>query len=478
MKSKITFKLAAVFMLLLLIFSLSVSLFYSNLLRNRLVETHKEELLEQAQKISQVLTDNILPSPSQHMGGGRMGMYGTYLRALNTLAGADIWLVDQELNIMTGLGGPQGKLNYKDLPADADQVVKEVFQGENSFSTKFPSMMEEPTLTVGVPLYSSNKILGALLLHSPIKGLEASIALGLRTFALSILFALGLALLLALFLAYNLTKPLKAMAKTALALAQGDYSSKTGVKSKDEIGELAANLDQLGEHLSSAEKSREKLESLRKDFLANISHELRTPITVIRGSAEALLDGVIEGKEGIEEYQGQIVAESIFLQSLVEDLLDLSKLQNPDLTISKEDIDLIQVLKDVKRSADTLAAPKEIEVSLKLEEQHRLIQGDYLRLRQMFLIILDNAIKFSSEKSKVVIETMGDRVIIADQGIGIRPEDLPYIFDRFYKADNDLKQPGSGLGLVIAKEIANKHGIGLEVESEFKEGTEFIFFLP
>jgi signal transduction histidine kinase len=479
MKPKIAVKLSASFFAILLLFSLLVGFVFTTLFRNQVIELNKEELLSRAEAMAKVLTTNTMNMPAGSGHGQsssiRTGMYGSYLKFFNELSRANVWVVDEDLQVITNLTAQDQRVIYADLPADADTVVKEVFLGKSTFSEGFSSLLDTPTLTVGVPIKSEQVVIGALLLHTPIKGVNESIAQGFRILLISIFIAMLLAIGLSVFLAITLTKPLKQMQNTALQLAQGEYDVKTGIKSNDEIGELAESIDILSQRLHEASLESQKLDQLRKDFVANISHELRTPVTVIRGSLEALCDEVVTEPALVREYYQQMLSESLFLQRLVNDLLDLSKLQNVDFKIETEEVNLPEILQDIMRSSRPLAKQKEIQVELNIDRDLFVISGDYGRLRQMFLIILDNAMKFSPREGKVEIMLRENRVTISDQGPGIHPQDLPFIFERFYRVKSEENKTGTGLGLAIARQIAERHNVSIEVESEIEKGTKFHF---
>ena len=332
------------------------------------------------------------------------------------------------------------------------------------------------TLTVGVPIKDANgKVWGAVLLHSPVEGTTDGIYQGLMILGISIILALIIVLALAILFSYFFTKPLTKMKSVAMQLAEGNYQAKCNIKQKDEVGELANVMDLLAGRLDEASKESLKLEQMRKDFVSNISHELRTPVTVIRGSLEALCDKIITDPKQIDEYHLQMLNEAKFLQRLVGDLLDLSRLQNPDFAIEKQELNLNDVISDVVRSARQIAKNKNININIDLKNPNLKISGDYGR---MFLIILDNAIKFSFENNKVDVLTKNDTIIIRDYGIGINEKDLPHIFDRFYKTHGEHNKVGTGLGLAIAKQIAERHNIELIAQNNFYGGAKFIFKIP
>ncbi|MFZ2670731.1 MAG: ATP-binding protein, partial [Enterococcus aquimarinus] len=334
----------------------------------------------------------------------------------------------------------------------------------------------QQTLTVGAPIRDADgNIWGAILILSAIDSTKAAINQGLKLLGISLLIALLLALVLVSFLAYSFTKPLSKMKVAALRLAQGDYQAKTNVSQKDEIGELSQAIDTLALQLAEASQASEKLEQMRQEFVANISHELRTPITVMRGSLEALTDKVITEPEKVEAYHQQMLTEAKFLERLVGDLLDLARLQNLDFTIEKTPLSLQDVLKDALRSAEHLSRLKEITLDYSMTAVPLVICGDYGRLRQMFLVILDNAIKFSPKHSRIRIQLTDDRLIISDQGPGIEASELPYIFDRFHKTYGEKNKIGTGLGLSIAKQIAQRHQMTLQATNAETGGARFTF---
>lgn len=185
------------------------------------------------------------------------------------------------------------------------------------------------------------------------------------------------------------------MKKIAERLAERDYSARTNIKQNDEIGELARTLDILAERLELADAESQKLEKLRREFIANISHELRTPVTVIRGSLEALRDGVVTEKADVEEFHEQMYKESLFLQRLINDLLDLSRLQNTDFPIEKSPLNLVDVIHDAVRSGRQLGADKKLQITGSADKDIYMLNGDYGRLRQMLMIFCITASSFA-----------------------------------------------------------------------------------
>lgn len=474
MKNKIAFKLTMYFSVILLLFSIIIGSVFMALFKKHTLELNKSDLQKRAVNMADTLSDFMGSTAPDNGMGSRQG-FGAYLRFLNQIAMSDVWIVDENLQIITAGHTTGGQYNYSNLPPDAEKVVKEVFQGKTTFSQSFSNILASPALTVGTPIKSGDKVIGALLLHSPINGMNEAVTQGLSILAVSILSALALSMLLSVVLAVGFTRPLKKMKNTAMELSSGNYSVKTGIKQDDEIGELATAFDDLSNRLDAAQKESNKLDKLRRDFVANISHELRTPVTVIRGSLEALCDRVVTDPDQIKTYHEQMLSESKFLERLVNDLLELSRLQNTDFKMELQEISICDVLSDAIRSARQMALSKNIEIKMEQDVNQCSVLGDYGRLRQMFLIILHNAVKFSPQGSIVTVSNKGSIISIKDCGIGISKEDLPYIFDRFYKVNSEKNKSGTGLGLAIANEIALRHNIKISVSSEENKGTEFTF---
>ena len=242
---------------------------------------------------------------------------------------------------------------------------------------------------------------------------------------------------------------------------------------------MAKSIDMLSERLYQNQQEANNLEQMRQDFFANVSHELRTPIAVVRAYTESMVDGVVTEPEKVAQYNNRILAECKSMERLVGDLLTLSKMQNPDFKIDKEPVNLVHIFDEIVRSALAISSERGIQIVMHRESNVYMIMGDYDRLRQMFIVILDNAIKFS-EPGKAIhlnLSSLKRKIIcsIRDEGIGISEEELPNIFDKFYKSKLRQNAKGTGLGLPIAKQIALKHGGTIDVKSKLGEGTEFIF---
>jgi two-component system phosphate regulon sensor histidine kinase PhoR len=227
-----------------------------------------------------------------------------------------------------------------------------------------------------------------------------------------------------------------------------------------------------------------KLEQMRKDFVANVSHELKTPITSIKGFSETLLDGAMEDKQALNDFLSIILKESDRLQSLIQDLLDLSKIEKQGFSLSIQQLDLTDVLEDVMAIMKGKAAEKEIVFKYQRDEKPVYIEGDIHRLKQVFINIISNAISYTPNQGVIYISAAktGSAVLteIRDTGIGIEASEIPRIFERFYRVDKarSRNSGGTGLGLAIVKHLVEAHKGSISVKSEVGKGTSFIIELP
>ena len=222
-----------------------------------------------------------------------------------------------------------------------------------------------------------------------------------------------------------------------------------------------------------------KLEQTRKDFVANVSHELRTPITSIKGFSETLLDGAMENKETLEAFLNIILKETDRLQSLINDLLELSKIENEGFSLSIQSFNLVDSLKEVVEILHGKALEKEITLGLEECPEEVFVEGDIYRLKQVFINIVSNALLYTPNGGRVSIKIEDSpkkvQVYISDSGMGIEKEEIPRIFERFYRVNKarDRNSGGTGLGLAIVKHLLEAHKGKVTVDSELGKSTTF-----
>ncbi|MDR7237491.1 two-component system histidine kinase PnpS [Neobacillus drentensis] len=226
-----------------------------------------------------------------------------------------------------------------------------------------------------------------------------------------------------------------------------------------------------------------KLEQMRKDFVANVSHELKTPVTSIKGFTETLMDGAMNNKETLEAFLSIILKESDRLQSLIQDLLELSKIEQQGFRLNIQEVDLHMLLNEVITILTGKAQAKDIKLELYCKQNHVLINGDLDRLKQVFINLIANAITYTPPEGnvKIILIEHGEnvRIHVQDSGVGISKEEIPRIFERFYRVDRarSRNSGGTGLGLAIVKHLVEAHRGNISVRSDLGEGSEFIIEL-
>ncbi len=272
------------------------------------------------------------------------------------------------------------------------------------------------------------------------------------------------------------------MNRIAHTMADGNFTVRTALHRKDEFGQLGDALDNLAVSLEQAAGESSKLEQMRRDFVANVSHEFRTPLTVIRGSAEALLDGTANSPEETGRRLQAILAETGGLNRLVGDLLELSRLESGKVALSLEPVWLGELLDDVCRSISTLAAAVPVEIKRDIPDNFPPVLADYGRFRQLLLIFLDNAVKHAPAGSVITLSALREgalvRLAVEDDGPGIPAEDLPHVWERFYTVDKARNVHGTGLGLPIARQVVELMQGTVALESLPGRGTRASIRLP
>ncbi len=322
---------------------------------------------------------------------------------------------------------------------------------------------------------ASNKVKLAIYIHTPVPRLKEVRNNVLGFFLISVGAAVFIAVILVYIISLRLSRPLKQINNAARIIAGGDFRKRLNIKSNDEIGELAGTFNQMAVAL-------QNLEEMRRGFIANVSHELRTPMTSIRGFIEGILDGTIPPDR--QEYYLTIVRdETNRLNRLVNDLLDLAKMEAGEVTLSLKPFDINELVRRCVIKLETLLLDKNIFVEADFEEEGMYVNADADAIERVIYNLVHNAIKFTPENGRIKITTKAQKskvlVSVKDNGAGIEKDELDMIWERFYKTDKSRSRDktGTGLGLAIVKNIINEHGQQIWVESEPGKGAEFIFTL-
>ncbi len=286
-----------------------------------------------------------------------------------------------------------------------------------------------------------------------------------------------IATLLGGFLSRSVSHPIQRMTAATEAMAQGDYAQQITVQGDDEVARLARSFNTMAQEVDRAHR-------MQRDFVANVSHDLKTPLTSIQGFAQALLDGTAEDSESRRRAAQVIYEEADRMRRLVRVLLELAKLESGQIKLAREPIDLGAVLEEAVERALPLAETREITVKLRAPASLPAIQGDADRLSQVFNNLLDNAVAYTPAGGAVEVTAAPTsegtlEIVVSDTGRGIPPEDLPRVFERFYQADKArADRQGTGLGLSIVQEIVAAHGGRVTAASQPDLGTRFTVTLP
>lgn len=331
-------------------------------------------------------------------------------------------------------------------------------------------------ITLVVPISNTHYNTAALIF---IQSRVASVMNIANPFFKLTVICLLISLLFSLMLMYlfsrRINKVFNQMNRTAKSIANGNFESRIMIQGDDEFSELATNLNYMAAELG-------KLEEMRRSFIANISHDFRSPLTSIKGFVQAILDGTIP-PENQGKYLNIVLNESDRLTNLTNDILLLTKLENNGISIEKQSFDIHSLVREVIIQFEQKIMEKKMEIILLIDERAILVDADREKIQRVLYNIIDNAVKFCGKGDRLTIETtkFKDKVNISikDTGPGINEEDIKYIFNRFHKADRSrgMDKKGTGLGLSIVKEIMNAHNESINVNSQLNKGTEFIFTL-
>lgn len=298
----------------------------------------------------------------------------------------------------------------------------------------------------------------------------------LKLFILSAIAALGVSFLAISIFSYNLVKPLKQMALAAKQFAKGDFTVRVSETSNDEIGELAVSFNNMAESLSSAEVTR-------RSFIANVSHELKTPMTTIAGFIDGILDGTIPPDKN--DYYLHIVSDEVKrLSRLVRSMLDLSRLDNGELKLNYKSFDLLSTLVTILITFEQEIDKKNIEIRGLDTISPKKIYGDKDLIHQIVYNLIENAVKFTDEGGYIQFDITENNTrtdfVIKNSGTGIKKSEIPLVFDKFYKTDKSRSKDkkGLGLGLYLVRSIIRLHGGDITADSVYGEYTEFRFYIP
>ena len=443
---------------------LAVSLFVPRITREYIINQRAQNLYSEAYLIADTYAKGLYSSRTS------LETVTLQLDSLSVYMDADIRIIS-----------PDGIIILDTASSDPDTAVVipnfDPSSGGSSYylvGNLFGSFDEE-VLSVICPIITKYRTKGYVTIHISMEEIEAQCNSLLNISYITLIIMFLLSLIILIFFTTLVYIPLRKITKGAESFADGNYHYEVNVDSRDEMGYLAAALNYMSGKIADSEDDQKK-------FIANVSHDFRSPLTSIKGYLEAMLDGTIP-PEMHEKYLGIVLNETERLTKLTNGLLALNNLNTKGMHLDITDFDINDTVRKVAETFEGTCRKKSIAIELVLTGEELYVHADKGRIEQIIYNLTDNAVKFSNHDSVIKIETTEKKnkiyVSVKDNGIGIPPEDISMIFNRFYKSDasRGKDKKGTGLGLSIVKEILNAHSENINVISTPGEGSEFIFSL-
>lgn len=460
-------KIALSYLIIIMVIFIVIVLYASNTTREKLIAEKQENLENQThfiieKYISPYETDQITATELQK-----------YLNDLEDSLNVQVWYCDRDGDLLF-LSHPE---QYEDLPenlSDLDNsgILTGTFSQIGDFYHSFPEEM----LTYGVLWEDTESSASAILiLHAPFSQISDVMENMFLNFLVPICILIILSMLLLLYLARRILVPLNRLSLVAREYASGNFEIKTKITSNDEIGELASNLEYMASELN-------KLEEYRRAFIANVSHDFRSPLTSIKGYIEAMLDGTIP-VENQERYLKIVLTETNRLTKLTSSMLELNRSEALGLKLNFSDFDISDIIDSIIDVFEGVCNKRYIVIRKNALTTETVVHADKTKIQQVIYNLVDNAIKFSPHGATITISVSAtnDKVFISvkDTGKGIEKENQSKVWDRFYKTDasRGKDKQGSGLGLSIIREIIRAHDETITLSSTPGVGSEFTFSL-
>lgn len=384
-----------------------------------------------------------------------------------------VWVIDSNANVVFSSSG--FSVANQEIPDFNAALSSE--EGTGKYVGRLSSGEKVMAFTRTI-VNGDDAVEGAVRVMTSLSQVDSQIFTVCFLMAIIILAVLCIILYSNLFFINSIIIPVREITQTTQKIAKGDFSARIEKKYDDEIGDLCDGINSMAEDISETDK-------MKNDFISTISHELRTPLTSIKGWGETLLFG---SEERMDELTGKglqvIVSESGRLEGFVEELLDFSRLQSGRMNLRLAKVDVLAELEETLFTFRERAMREGIEVKYSIPNYPAVANADANRLTQVFMNILDNALKYSRAPSKIFVKATFEKkddkdyvvVAVADKGCGISKEDLPHVKEKFYKANVSVR--GSGIGLAVTNEIVTLHGGSLDIDSEQGRGTLVSISLP
>lgn len=395
--------------------------------------------------------------------------YHMNISAIAEATDTEIIVIDEHGRVVTS------SMEAFEITVEEDRI-RDLLKGEReTFRGTLDGVYKSDMLTVAKPIVYMDKVVGGVLVSVPTPEIARMRMEVLKIFILNVLCVAVFVAFFVYFISKRITKPLSQLNEVAKSIAGGNFKKRVSIDAENELSELGQTFNDMAESI-------EQLENMRSSFIANVSHDLRTPMTTIIGFVEGILDGTIP-EEKHQWYLSIVLDESKRLSRIVTDLLDLSKLEQGSFHIEKREFDMNELIRLSIIKFEKRITEKNISLTVDFEGESLRVNADKDAIQRVITNLFDNAIKFTPENGFIDIHTgtKGERgfVSVQNSGAGIDEKDLKHIFDRFYKSDKSRSRDkiGAGLGLYIVKSIMNAHGESIWAESAPEHYTRFSFTL-
>jgi len=351
-------------------------------------------------------------------------------------------------------------------------------------STHFSETLGYNMKYVAVRVRSGAETHAVVRFALPLSEVQLQIRVIYRVVLLGAIVTIIIALTIAYYVSKSITSPIRRMQRAAERIAGGDFDSRVKVKSKDELGQLAKSLNVMADELQQQIEDLKKMDTIRTDFVANVSHELKTPLTLIKGYIETLEGRTLNDKEKSRRFIAIIKENADRLENIINDLLSLSEMELSRDCLNKARFDLKSQIDDIALGFGHSLEAKGITLNVDVQGEDFTIEADSDKIEHVFVNLLDNAIKYTEPGGRIDISIREDAedatVIVEDNGIGIAREHINRVFERFYRVDKARSRQlgGTGLGLGIAKHIVAAHNGKIRIESQAGKGTKVFVTLP
>lgn len=446
-----------------------IATFSSQMTLNHLVGKKAESLYKEANYLS---SNFVRSYYSRNQDTVTLNNLHTQFQALDTYLNASIWLLNPDGSVLI-----DSESSFSEDPTLIVEDFDPTDMGNRYYMiSDFYGMFDAEMLSVAAPITYNFQTRGYVLIHTPMSLILQEKEQILDTTYLTFLIIFLLSLMVLGLFTFTVYRPLMQITEAARQYASGNFKYALELESSDEIGQLGNTLNYMAQELG-------ELDDYQKKFIANVSHDFRSPLTSIKGYLEAIQDGTIP-PEMQEKYLNIVLMETDRLTKLTGSLLTLNSFDTKRSMLDITDFDINAVIKNTVSSFEGRCREHHISIELLFDARQQFVAADMGKLQQVLHNLLDNALKFSPNDSTITIETTlrHEKVFVSvkDEGIGIPRDSMKKIWERFYKTDpsRGKDKRGTGLGLSIVKEIINSHGEHINAISTEGVGTEFIFTLP